>query len=384
MKPENPNFPPEIPAIPPPSNQGWEPEPRSDETVPNQTWPIDAGESPESLTDLSLATGPGEHAAVKNILPASTGETSATTNLAEPISDIDYWLKTDPAEPTQSIPDPTEGHNIEAVEPIPSARRKDPTDSRPREAEKPVRIEQAFDDWAETEVPYQPKELGIIDQLVLILANGSVVWRRFLRWLRSQLPRQWQRRLSDDALAAIVLGVLMLLLALWNPLGAGRSKPAVAQVTLPRVEEVSPSGAVVALTPGSAPQEAETPEPEPPAASEWISEPALSTEQSLIADIQTQVSRISRSYQAGLIESVEVNLPENTLAVNVGENWYGLTQGQQDRVSQGIYDQVQELGFSTLNLRDPVGIIVARNPVVGSTMVVLHRSRSAAANFPAF
>ena len=44
-------------------------------------------------------------------------------------------------------------------------------------------------------------------------------------------------------------------------------------------------------------------------------------------------------------------------------------------ISQGIFEQVQQLDFKTLQLRDPNGVVVARNPVVGDHMVILHRSR---------
>jgi hypothetical protein len=99
-------------------------------------------------------------------------------------------------------------------------------------------------------------------------------------------------------------------------------------------------------------------------------------EQSLITDIQNRVSSISRSYGAGLIQSVEVNLPESTLGVNVAETWYGLLTSQQNDVAQDIYAQAQGLKFGTLQLRDPEGVVVARNPVVGQNMVILRRLQS--------
>ena len=88
------------------------------------------------------------------------------------------------------------------------------------------------------------------------------------------------------------------------------------------------------------------------------------------------MSTISRAYGLGLIQSVEVNLPGSTLGVNVAETWYGLLTAQQDEIAQDIYTQAQELRFGTLQLLDPNGVVVARNPVVGPTMVVLHRQRS--------
>jgi hypothetical protein len=230
------------------------------------------------------------------------------------------------------------------------------------------------DVWGDTDIPYQPKELGVVDQLLLILADGVALWKRCLRWVRSQLPPNLQRQLSDGMLTAIALGLLVLFLALWNPLGLGRSARAhTTPELLPRLTVIEPSpeaevpspagdGALTTPAPSLPPEAPQPLEPTP--------------EQRLIADIQTRVSAISRSYGAGLIQSVEVNLTGSTLGVNLAEAWYGLLTAQQDEIAQDIYNQAQGLKFSTLQLRDPNGVVVARNPVVGSTMVVLHRQRS--------
>lgn len=172
-------------------------------------------------------------------------------------------------------------------------------------------------------------------------------------------------------MTAVALGLLVLFLALWNPLGGSGPQP-VAEDPQPSPAEKRPDQA-----PRVTPPEDETPALAP--APGLTSPPDTTPEQSLIADIQDKVSSISRSFAAGLIQSVEVNLPENRLIVNLGENWYGLLNEQQDDISQSIFEQVQQLDFKTLQLRDPEGVVVARNPVVGNNMVILHRSRSAEA-----
>lgn len=246
----------------------------------------------------------------------------------------------------------------------PPVRQSGAIDGSQREAEKPVAASNPLDDWGQAEVPYQPKELGIIDQLMLLLADGAAGWRKVLRWVRSQLPARWQRRLSDELMTAIALGGLVLLLVLWHPLGGGQPTGPAAKNPLPGVEapETAPQPARADGEPGLTATSAESPE------------------QSLIAGIQAKVSDISRAYAAGLIQSVEVNLPETRLIVNLGESWYGLRATQQNQVSQNIYEQVQQLDFQILQLRDPNGVVVARNPVVGNTMVILHRSRAADAD----
>ncbi|NJL46547.1 MAG: hypothetical protein HC929_02280 [Leptolyngbyaceae cyanobacterium SM2_5_2] len=361
MKPEDPNFPEEIPAIPEPRDK--------------MPW-SDLSSTPLSPTDED---GEGvEEAGKKSTnelasVDASTEDWMSATNQAH---NPDQWSELDESDPPHLTH--SSDKDFKEVEPASAMRGAGSTDAEQREAEKPVGVVPAYDDWVEEEVPYQPKELGVIDQFLLLLADGAVVWRRFLRWVRTQLPANLQRQLPDEILTAILLGLLMLVLALWNPLGRKPVPPAVvmdeppAEVTAPPTLEPAalpvPDGGATA--------------PAPALPLEIAPRNELEPEQTRIAEIQTQVSRISRAYGAGLIQSVEVNLPENALSVNLGENWYGLLQAQQDRVAQELYERAQELGFDTLHLRDPEGVVVARNPLVGPHAVVLKRRRSADADWP--
>ena len=372
MRPQDPNFPPEIPPVPPARN-GGEALPREDERL---TPPL-----PEQRAEARQ-----DDAIPVDVIPADGDDIDHSSSLMEPSYDPrpPSPLAAGPANPTLGrdrpyTPDPapwTDSDLADIEDPLPVTPPKpQPTyiDRRQRPAAGPYKSARpaapAEDVWADTEIPYQPKELGVVDQLLLLLAEGVTQWKKVLRWVRSQLPTDLQRQLSDAVLTAIALGLLMLMLALWNPLGTGQGEQvaaepqpgtAVEEPALP-AEPNSPGepGVDSALNPA--------PDPTP------VLEPT--PEQNLIADIQSRVSRISRSYGAGLIQSVEVNLPENTLGVNVAETWYGLLATQQDEVAQDIYSQAQGLKFGTLQLRDPEGVVVARNPVVGPNMVVLHRLR---------
>lgn len=385
MRPQDPNFPPEIPPIPPPRNGGEadsideliSPQPDlSDEAVEdNSDGRGDAEPSnfaaANGLGDLASSADSTDSVVVYRFSPDSAPEASSDapgqgidrpyTPDAEPWTDSDLQDVEDPLPVPMPEPQPT--YIDRGRRPAPAATASQNT--RP--------IAPAEDVWADTGIPYQPKELGVVDQLLLLLAEGVTLWKKGLRWVRSQLPPDLQRQLSDGVLTAIALGLLMLFLALWNPLGAGQSEQ-VASESPPRTETetpVSPAESYFSEAPLEAPigESAPAPAPEPVP----VVEPT--PEQSLIADIQSRVSRISRSYGAGLIQSVEVNLPENTLDVNVAEAWYGLLGSQQNEVAQDIFAQAQGLNFGTLQLRDPEGVVVARNPVVGPNMVVLHRLR---------
>lgn len=347
MRPHDPDFPEEIPAIPDP-----EPERPASEISDSAAMSEESGDHPSD--------------------PAATNPA-----VPEPRAD-DQWTELDEAEPNLPPPPvaPTEPDDWERFDrrpdPVSGVRSPRPeAGSRPEPALAPP---PSYDHWAEEGMPYQPKELGIIDQFLLVLADGASVWRKLLRWVRLLLPIKFQRRLSDEVLTAIILGLLMLLLAVWNPLG--RRSPAVVDrgpdspvAESNRVEAPSlgdGSSLAAGETSLTAPELSPTvPLPDP-----------SSPDQGLIEAIQTQVSRLSRSYTAGLIESVEVNLPAHILTVNISADWYGLGRSAQDRIAQDIYNQAQGLEFQTLRLRDAEGTIVARNPVVGNTMIVLKRIRA--------
>ena len=355
MTPQDPNFPDEIPPVP---------SPRLDQSPAFDPAAVsDPGEG--NGIDEDGLLGKSTEAEVSGDRPPDSPLTANAPSSDQPASSLS---PEDDRRPLDALP----------TEPVPAAQAVS-TDATPASElpiaqtdRSPRTVPPLEDVWADTDVPYQPKELGVVDQALLWLADGVTLWKRFLRWVRSQLPPNLQ--LSDGVLTAIALGLLILCIALWNPLGSGRSSRVVATPDpLPRVEAEEPS--FEAEDPTALPTIPDEAQP-----LEAAQPPAPSPEQRLITDIQDRVSAISRSYGVGLIQSVEVNLPANTLGVNLAEAWYGLLTSQQDEIAQDIYQQAQGLNFSTLQLRDPDGLVVARNPVVGTAMVVLRRLRSAEAS----
>lgn len=363
---QDPNFPSEIPPVPPPRNR-YQADPEA--LIPRAESGEESGtdgdiessalaivSEPSGLTgkDDRLET-PGASAEQPSNSPAADaafGTSSAASDApAVEITDGSVpWTASDLHHGEEPLPTPT-------LEPPAGTSRRRRSETASAIASGPAAP--ADDVWTDTKIPYQPKELGVVDQLLLLLAEAATLWKKGLRWVRSQLPLDLQRQLPDGVLTAVVLGLVMLILALWNPLGAGQkqasppvSEPVSAELSLG--EESRPGLAPSALAPAA----------------------ESTPEQSLIADIQARVSRLSRSYGADLVQSVEVNLPQNTLGVNVAEAWYGLLASQQDEVAQDIFAQAQGLSFGTLQLRDPNGLVVARNPVVGPNIVVLRRLRS--------
>ena len=110
--------------------------------------------------------------------------------------------------------------------------------------------------------------------------------------------------------------------------------------------------------------------PEPPA-------PAPPIEPQPIFDVQARTIELTERYSEKLIQGVNVNFQDKQLVVRVSDRWYTLESAQQDDLGRDALQQSQRLDFRTLELRDPEDKLLARNPVVGSDIIVLQRRRRA-------
>jgi hypothetical protein len=115
-------------------------------------------------------------------------------------------------------------------------------------------------------------------------------------------------------------------------------------------------------------------EPEPPEPQPEPIEPT--PEQSLIASIQAQLTEISNRYTTALVQSVQPDFRRSRLTVRVSDSWYQLSPQQQNELGDQWWARSQELDFSQSYVTDASGTVVARNPVIGSSMVILKRSPS--------
>jgi hypothetical protein len=126
-----------------------------------------------------------------------------------------------------------------------------------------------------------------------------------------------------------------------------------------------------------APPELKAPKPAQPVEVIPPPEPELTPEQSLVASIQQQVAEITDRYGNGLIQSIEANFMASRLMVKVSDRWYELKESQQNKLADEILRRSREMDFSKLEITDIQGTLVARNPVVGSNMVILKRQELA-------
>ncbi|MEA5622461.1 hypothetical protein [Nostoc sp. UHCC 0251] len=215
-------------------------------------------------------------------------------------------------------------------------------------------------------------------------------WGGLLRTIRLFLPSNLSTKLSDTALTGIVTGIAVILV--WTTATVFTSKPTEV-ATIPPIEEVPTPTPTI-----TTPPELVAPEPQPPQPPEEITPPPevqtppppepepiptptptptptieLTPEQALIAAIENQVAEISDRIASGLIKSIQANFRTSNLTVKISDDWYTLQESQQDKLAAEILQRSQELDFTHLEIMDSQDRLIARNPVVGTEMVIFKR-----------
>ncbi|UKO96185.1 hypothetical protein [Nostoc sp. UHCC 0870] len=210
-------------------------------------------------------------------------------------------------------------------------------------------------------------------------------WSRFLlRQVRPFLPSNLSIKLTDDALTGIIATIAVILV--WTTVTVFTNKPTEI-ATVPPVEEVpTPTPTPIITTPPEAP----APEPQPPEEITPPTEPEptpeptptptptpileLTPEQRLIAAIENQVSEISERIASGIIKSIQANFRTSSLTVKINDDWYNLKASEQNQLAAEILQRSQELDFAHLEIIDSQDRLVARNPVVGTEMIIFQRT----------
>ncbi|MEM6752513.1 MAG: hypothetical protein AAF630_06035 [Cyanobacteria bacterium P01_C01_bin.38] len=260
------------------------------------------------------------------------------------------------------------------------------------------------------------------------------LWTGILAKIRLIIPVQLSAKLSDTALSGILGGlVVMIFLITSNVFDRKPSEIATIppNTEIPQVISTTEPESIVSEETVSAPPEVEIPpviekttseptqetvsEPEveiPPLAEEiplpseeeTISEPEieipplieqiptqeetetppipLTPEETLIAAIQNQVGEISLNLKGSnsenrtfseIIESIQANFLYSNLTIKINNDWYSLEKNLQDKLAAEILQRSQELDFTHLEITDLQGKLIARNPVVGTEMIIFKR-----------
>lgn len=218
---------------------------------------------------------------------------------------------------------------------------------------------------------------SIADKLRPKLEQLQGWWNKTLGKIRSWLPESINQKLSNTALTGAIVGVLVILF--WTTSALFPGKPSRVASVPPSQPSLPATGDLTTPPELSAPENSQSvevspPSPEPVATPSPILE--LSPEQQLVADIQTQVTEIGNQYVDCLIQSVQANFQESRLVIKTSNGWYKLNSSQQDQLAGELLNRAQALDFSKLEIIDSQGALLARNPVIGTDMVILKRQSS--------
>lgn len=99
-------------------------------------------------------------------------------------------------------------------------------------------------------------------------------------------------------------------------------------------------------------------------------------EQTLVAAVQTKLAELTSNYDPDLFNSIRVDLLNNSLFVEVTDGWYELNESRQNKIANEILERSRKFDFSKLQLLDPTGTLVARNPVVGDRAIIIQTSKN--------
>ena len=281
---------------------------------------------------------------VREIPPQATSP--ATTTVSAPV--LDTTTATPETEPlgraSESIAD-----DIPVV--VPEFIDSDIPTATP----KVVKQESVFEPVSETRPP------RLLDRILPSFDKLQAFWDGTLRKVRSLLPAAWNQKLSDWALTSALAGIVVVIMV---------ATAALLPETPAQVAKAPPNTI-------DAPPELKAPKPAQPVEVIAPPEPELTPEQSLVASIQHQVAEITDRYGNGLIQSIEANFMASRLMVKVSDHWYELKESQQNKLADEILRRSREMDFSKLEITDLQGTLVARNPAVGSNMVILKRQELA-------
>jgi hypothetical protein len=179
----------------------------------------------------------------------------------------------------------------------------------------------------------------VLNLLIKVLKWLWTTWNAVLPKIRALLPEPWKTRLPNQIFTAIALALLLLILAVPSWLSPERPA-AIARTDEPVLPAERPKAAPVVDT-------------------------------TKLAKIQERIVEVSDQYAAGLVQSIKAN--RQRLTVTVTDDWYALLPEQQDKLVNEVLKRSQKLKFDRLELTDASGTLLARSPMVGTTMLVLER-----------
>ncbi|WP_052055386.1 hypothetical protein [Myxosarcina sp. GI1] len=102
----------------------------------------------------------------------------------------------------------------------------------------------------------------------------------------------------------------------------------------------------------------------------------LTPEQSLVAAVRERVTEITQDYSENLILSVRADFIDSKLLINVGNDWYELSDSRQSKLADEILERSRKLDFQKLELKDADDNLIARSPVVGDRAIIYRQQQA--------
>ncbi len=223
----------------------------------------------------------------------------------------------------------------------------------------------------------EEEEITGLDRLSPSFNGLQGWWDGVIQAIRRVLPTDVNNKLSDWGLTSFLAGLIVIIMissVLLLPNHPPEFPSEIAENLIKNneiIEELTPEPIPPEAI--ATPPELIAPEPAQPIELEPPPEPVLSPEQSLIAAIQQEINDLTGQYPDSLVLAIEPNFLGSQLTVTLSTDWYQLSTQQQDGLANTIWQRSQKLAFRKLNLMSPTGSLIARNPVVGSQMIVIER-----------
>jgi hypothetical protein len=245
-------------------------------------------------------------------------------------------------------------------------------------------------------------------------------WTKGLNFLRQRLPEPLSKELTNRFMTIVILALAFWVYSFFFSLGSGNAtvakkpvvprpsatpisqrpmrqiptqpspqtapvikpspKPSPVVVASPKPSPVvvaSPSpkpSPIIIASPKPSPVVAVSPSPKPVAVPPVVAPKTVTTNPELdLAAIQTQLTSTLSGAGESLINSVQATEANNRLRVTLDNGWYGLSEPDQTQMAQALLEKSQALKFGKFELRDDSGELVARNPLIGSEIIILKR-----------
>jgi len=96
-------------------------------------------------------------------------------------------------------------------------------------------------------------------------------------------------------------------------------------------------------------------------------------EQNLIAALTTKLGELTQDYPSEFIQDIQVNLPDSSLIIQVTDGWYELEESRQNILGNEILQRSRALSFDKLELKDKLGTLIARNPIIGENLIMIQK-----------